>query len=218
MMFIDCFHKVRQLIDAFNEHYATEYSPLWLSCIDESMNIWLNKFCPAFMSHPRKPHPFGNEYHLIANGDKGRFIMLRIRLVEGKDRPKLPNGQWAFPTKWEQKGYNKTVDLLLDMTEPIHQTGKVVTGDSGFCVTLGVMALHAHRVFGQFLIKKRRYWPQKVPGDQIDEYMKGKGLGVVESFVQDLGGTPFYIHCCRDATTSPKSCRHTGLLMRWKVT
>ena len=137
------------------------------------------------MSLPCKSHPFGNEYHSIADGDKGRFIMWRICLVEGKERPKLPNAQWAFPTKWEQKGYNKTVDLLHDMTEPIHRTGKVVKGDSRFCVTSGITALHAYGVFGQFLIKKRRYWPHKVPGDQIDEYMKRKGLGAVELFVQD---------------------------------
>jgi hypothetical protein len=175
------------------------------------MNVWLNKFCPGFMSLLHKPHPFGNEYHSIADSDKGHFIMWRIRLVEGKYRPKLPNGQFAFPSKWEKKGFNKTVDLLLDMTEPIHRTGKVVTGDSGFCVKAGVTALHAHGVFGQFLIKKRRYWPQKVPGDQIDEYMKGKALGVVELFVQDLGGTLSYIHCCRDADYITKRTR-------WKVT
>ncbi len=78
------------------------------------MNVWLNKFCPGFKSLPCKPHPLGNEYHSIADGDKGHFIMWRIRLVEGKDPPKLPNGQFAFPSKWEKKGYNKTVDLLLD--------------------------------------------------------------------------------------------------------
>jgi hypothetical protein len=177
--FIGRFHEVRQMIDTFNEHYESEHSPSWLLCIDESMNVWLNKFCPGFMSLPCKPHPFGNEYHSIADGDKGHFIMWRICLVKGKDRPKLPKGQFAFPSKGEKKGYNKTVDLLLDMTEPIHRTGKVVTGDNGF--------------------KKRRYWPQKVPGNQIDEYMKGKALGAVESFIQDLGGTLFYIHCCRDA-------------------
>ena len=72
-------------------------------------------------------------------------------------------------------------------------------GDSRFCVTVGVMALDAHGVFGQFLIKKCRYcWPQQVPGDQINAYMNGKELGAVESFVQMLGSTPFYIHCCRD--------------------
>ena len=98
------------------------------------------------------------------------------------------------------------------MTAPIHRTGKVVTGDSGFCVTAGVTALHAHGVFGQFLIKKRRYWPQKVPGDQIDEYMKGKALGAVESFIQDLGGTLFYIHCCRDANYVTKIMLTHGTL------
>ncbi len=196
--FVDRFHKVRRMIDGFNDHDASEYSPSWLSCIAESMNVWLNKIGPGFMSLPRKPHPFGNEYHSIADGDKGRFIMWCIRLVEGKDRPKLPSGQWAFPSKRERKGYDKTVELLLDMTESIHRTGKIVTGDSGFCVTARVTALHAHGVFGQFLIKKCRYWPVKVPGDQIDAHMSRKELGEVESFLQDLGGIPFFVHCCKD--------------------
>ncbi len=60
LFFIDRFHEVRQMIDAFNEHYERGYRPSWLSCIDESMNSWLNKFCPGFMTVPRKPHPFGN--------------------------------------------------------------------------------------------------------------------------------------------------------------
>ncbi len=108
--------------------------------------------------------------------------------MEGKNRLKLLNGKWAFSSKFKQKGYNKMVDLLLDMMEPIHCTGKVVTSNSGFCVTFGVMALHDHGVFGQFLIKKSRYLPQMVLGDQIMAYMKGKELGEVKSFVQDLGG------------------------------
>ncbi len=154
--------------------------------------------CPS----PASQIHFANKYHSFADGNKGRVVMWRICLVEGKDRPKLPNGQWAFPTKWEQRGYNKTVDLLLDMMEPIHRTGKVVTGDSGFCVMLGV----------QFLIKKCRYWPQQVPSDQIDEYMKGKELGAVESFIQDLGEVPFYIHCCRDADYITKIMSTHGTL------
>ncbi len=47
--------------------------------------------------------------------------------------------------------------LLLELTEPIHRTGNVVTGDSGFCVTQGVIVLDDYGVHGQFLIKKRRY-------------------------------------------------------------
>ncbi len=142
LMFVDRFHKVREMIDAFNDHYSTEYMPSWLLCISESMNTWLNKFCPGFMALPCKPRPFGNKYHLIADRDWGKPIMWQVKLVEGKDRPKLPNGQWAFPSKWEREGYSKTVDLLLEITEPLHGSGKVVTGDSGFCVMKGVTVLH----------------------------------------------------------------------------
>ena len=169
--------------------------PSWLSCINESMNTWLNKFCPGFMALPRKPRLFGNECHSSADGDGGKPIMWWVKLVEGKDQPKLPNGQWAFPLKWEREGYSKTVNLLLEMTEPLHGSGKVVTGDSGFCVTKGVTALHQKGVFFQSLIKKRRYWPAQVPGDRSDAFMMTKRLGETHTFVQDLEGVHFYVHC-----------------------
>jgi len=214
LLFVDKFHEVRQMIERFNEHYAREYSPAWISCLDESMNSWLNKFCLGFMVCPRKLWPFGNEYHSIADGDENMHnsIMWRIRLVEGKDRPKLENGRWAFPTTWENEGYSKTVELLLDMTAPIHRTGKVVTGDSGFCVAEGVMALHAKGVYGQFLIKKRRYWPKHVPGDFIDAHMAGKALGETETYVQEIDGTRFLVHCCKDAEWVTKIMSTHGVL------
>ena len=212
LLFVDRFHEISEMIDAFNDHYSSEYKPLWLNCIDKSMNSWLNKFCPGFMSLPRKPHPFGNEYHSIADGDGGRPIMWRVQIVEGKDQPKKPDGTWAFPTKCEAKGYSNTVELLMDMTEPLHHTGKVVTGDSGFCVALGVTALHQHRVHGQFLIKKRRYWPKHVPGDYIDAYMMAKPLGATETFMQELGGIRFFVHCTRDADYITKIMSTHGVL------
>ena len=199
LFFMDRFHKVRQMIDAFNDHYEKRYQPLWLSCIDESMSTWFNKLCPGFMTVPCKPHPFGNAYHSIADGDDGKAIMWRVKIVEGKDRPKKADGTWAFPSKWEQRGFTKTVTLLLEMTEPIHGTGKVVGGDSGFCVTQGVLALDKVGVKAQFLIKKRKYWPKFVPGDYIDQYMMDKPLGHSETFVQVIDGITFYIHCTRDA-------------------
>ena len=56
-----------------------------------------------------------------------------------------------------KKGLSPTVALFLEMMESIHDTGKVVTDDSGFCVTQGVLALHD--------------MPKEVPGDNIDHYM-----------------------------------------------
>jgi hypothetical protein len=84
--------------------------------------------------------------------------------------------------------HTKTVKLLLDMTAPIHRTGKVVTGDSGFCVTASVMALHdrGRGVYGQFHIKKMRYWSKHVPGELINAHMAGKALGETKTYVQEI--------------------------------
>ena len=51
--FIDRFHDIRKLIDAWNDHMAGEYNPSWLNCLNESMNLWLSKFCPGV--HVRPP-------------------------------------------------------------------------------------------------------------------------------------------------------------------
>ena len=62
----------------------------------------------------------------------------------------------------------KTATLMLEMTKPVHHTGKVISMDSGFCVSVGIIAMHNFGVYGQSLIKKRRYWPKKVPCEAID--------------------------------------------------
>ncbi|KAL7463510.1 hypothetical protein ACHAXS_003872 [Conticribra weissflogii] len=89
--FQDKFYDVRQLLDAFNLHYEQNYIPSWMNCLDESMSSWLNQYCPGFMFVPRKPHPSGNEYHSIADGDQGKPIMWCVKLQEGKDQPKDQN-------------------------------------------------------------------------------------------------------------------------------
>jgi hypothetical protein len=48
--------------------------------------------------------------------------------------------------------------------------------------------------------------------DQIDAHMLKKGLGDVESFVQNLGRTPFYIHYCKDADYVTKMMSTHGTL------
>ncbi len=79
--------------------------------------------------------------------------MWRIKLQEGKDRLVDDNNKPCFPTNFELK--TKTSALVLYMTEPIHNTRKIVIMDSGFCVAAGILALHDFGVYGQSLIKKR---------------------------------------------------------------
>lgn len=101
---------------------------------------------------------------------------------------------------------------MCEMTEPIFGTGKIVSIDSGFCVTAGILHLHDLGVYGQAMIKKRKYWPQGVPGDQIDRYFEGKALGSCKSLKQDMDEIPFYVHCCKDTKYVTKMMSTHGLL------
>jgi hypothetical protein len=105
------------MLDAFNDHYNWNYIASWISCLDELMSSWLSKFCPGFMCIPCKPHPFGNEYNTIADGDQGKPIMFWIKLVEGKDRPKKTDGSWEFPSEYNR--LSKTIKTMLEMTKPL---------------------------------------------------------------------------------------------------
>ncbi len=141
---VDRFHEVRDRLDVFKEFYAYNYHPSWLNVLDKLMSSWLSKFCPGFMCVPQKPQPFGNEYHSIADGDDGKPIM---------NGPKKASGQWVFPTEFP--GLGKTATTMLEMTKPIHGKGKVVVGDSGFCVREGVIERHKCGVWFQAYVKKR---------------------------------------------------------------
>ena len=210
--FEDRFHEVRQMLTRFNEHYEADYCPSWMNTLDESVNSFTDQNCPGFMCIPRKPHPFGNEYHSIADGDGGKPIMWRIKLQEGKDRPKKPDGSFAFATEFERAGFTKTASLMLFMTKNIHHTGKIVTMDSGFCVKVGIEAMDKYGVYGQALIKKKRYWPRGVPGDQIDEHFNNKALGYSETLKQVADGKQFLIHCTKEEKYVTKLMSTHGLI------
>ena len=142
----DKFHPVCKMIDAWNLNMTQNFIPSWMSCLDESMCPWVSRYtCPGWMVVPQKPHPFGNKYHSICCGESG--IMYCVELVEGKDQPV----QRPKP-KYDEKG--KTVGLMLQMTSPIHGTGKVVMTDSRFCVLDGLMELKRVGVYSSTVVKK----------------------------------------------------------------
>lgn len=149
---------------------ADFFSPSWISCLDESMSPWTSRWtCPGWMFVPRKPHPSGNEYHTIACGLSG--ILWHMEMVEGKDQP--PE---ILRKEFDEMG--KTVGLLLQVTRQIWSTGKVIILDSGFCVLKGIVELMKRGVFASALIKKRRYWPKDVPGEDIKrEQLDDKAIG-----------------------------------------
>ncbi len=156
------------MIYEFNKHYEQNYISSLMYCLDESMRLWLNQYCPGFMFVPRKPHPSGNDCHLIADGDQGKQIMWYMKLQEDNDWPKDYNNKPCFPT--ECKYQTKTSSLMLYMTKPIHNTGNVMTMNSGFCVAAGILALHHIVVYGQLIKKHEGFWPKCVHENEIDEF------------------------------------------------
>jgi len=116
--------------------------------------------------------------------------MWRIKLQEGKDRPKDATGKWAFPSKFDGKNpatdrkYTKTASLMCKMTEPIHGTGKVVSMDSGFCVTAGILHMHDHGVYGQSLIKNGNISGRVSPATKSTNTSRGSHSFLSRLFVK----------------------------------
>ena len=65
--------------------------------------------------------------------------------------------------------------------------------DSGFCVLKGIIELHKNGVFASALIKKRRYWPKYIHGDEIKEHFKDKEVGDADSWAGQLDDVPFHV-------------------------
>ncbi len=114
--FLDRFWEVRQMVIEWNRNMAAVFSSSWVICLDESMSIWTSRWtCPGWVFCPRKPHPFGNEYHSACCGITG--IMFSVEMVEGKDRPR----QLGIPEF--QQDHGKTGGLLLCMLKSYFSSG-----------------------------------------------------------------------------------------------
>ena len=182
---LDKFWEIRELIDPWNDNMEAEFLPSWINAIDESMSKWLNEFmCPGFMYVPRKPWPFGNEYQdaVCCFSD----ILWRVDLREGKDHPRHLGEK-------EHKNLGCTTGVLLRLTKPIWASGKVVVLDSGFCVLQGLVELLQKGVYAHALIKKQRYWPKHVPGEQIIQHFNNKDIGDADAICGELDGK-FFIY------------------------
>ena len=157
--FRDKFWEIRDLIRTWNKHMKEIFSAGWALCLDESMSIWHSRWtCPGWVFCPRKPHPFGNEYHTACCGVSG--IMFSMEMAEGKDHP---------PQVFENySSLGKTSGLLMRMLTSFFSTGRYVILDSGFCVLMGLVALKKAGIFACAVIKKCRYWPYLVPGEYMD--------------------------------------------------
>ena len=77
---------------------------------------------------PRKPHPFGNEYHSISDaatekGLEGKPIMWRVKIQEGKDRPQEAEWELGIPLRVSWLLKNSDTDAGDDQAFAPHRKG-----------------------------------------------------------------------------------------------
>ena len=135
------------MIVAWNGHTERIFITSWISCLDESMSVWMNKFtCLGFVFCPCRIHPKGNQYHTICCGESG--IMYGWYIVQGMDYL-IPMGRPEFQTSPNMK----TVRLMLRLMRALWSTGKAVIMDSLFCVLKGLLETRKRGVYVSELIK-----------------------------------------------------------------
>ena len=187
----DKFHPVRLMINEWNKNMSLVFTPSYISCLDESMSFWSSKYtCPGFMFVPRKPWPFGNEYHTICCALSG--VMYQLEIVEGKDRPR----EMGKP-EYESMG-GPTIGLLLRLTKCIWGTGRIIVLDSEFCVLQAIIELAKFGIYAAALIKKRRYWPKYVKGEAIKKHFEDKNVGDVDAIAGKLDNIPFHYYAMKE--------------------
>ena len=186
----DRFWEVREMLAAWNANMANEFWAGWMTCLDESISKWVSKYtCPGYMVVPRKPWPFGNEYHTICCAMSG--LLFALELVEGKDKPNQRPDQ-------EHSDLGKMAGLMMRLTESLRFSNDVVICDSGFCVLKGVASCKKVGVNIQAMIKKRRYWPKYILGDMINAHFANKEVGDFDIMELKLDGEDLCIHAMKE--------------------
>jgi hypothetical protein len=65
-------------------------------------------------------------------------------------------------------------------------------------VLQGLIELKKRGVFAAALIKKRRYWPKWILGDEIDKHFDDKEVGDVDAWPGTLDNVPFHVFAMKE--------------------
>ena len=171
----DRFWEVQKMINAWNKNMTDTFSTSWISCLDESMNKWIQRHtCPGFVFCRRKTWPFGNDHHAIACGESG--ILFFVEIVEGKEK--------AAHLQQEHSSLSSTIGLILICTKTLHNTGKVSVFDSGFSGLKGII--------------KFFNLPKYIPGEKIKNHFVDLNVGDIQCWHGKLDAVQFHLHCMKE--------------------
>ena len=98
--------------------------------------------------------------------------------------------------EFEEKG--ATASLVARMKKPLWGTRKVVVMDSGFYLVEGLISIVDKGVLGLALIKKRCYWPNGVPAEEILRHMQKKEVVDVDTVRGSIRGESYHIKSIKE--------------------
>ena len=75
---------------------------------------------------------------------------------------------------------------------------KIVVLDSGFCVLRALVELRKRGVFAHALIKKRKYCPKYIKGDEIKAHFEGLEVGTADAIKGALDHVPFHVFAMKE--------------------
>ena len=141
-----------------------------------------------------------------------------MELVEGKDHP--PQIQERFCE------HGRTTGLLMRMLSTYFTTGRYVVLDSGFCVLRALIELKKVGLFACAVIKKRRFWPAMVLGDEMTEAFADANVGTLMAISGVLDGVKYFLWGLKEpsymmkmmVTGGPLIANETCKDQRWKFT
>ena len=116
-----------------------------------------------------------------------------MEIVEGRAHPP----QRGLP-EYEAE-FGKSVSLILRMSKTIFHSGRVVVMDSAFCQLNALIELLRRGVFALVVIKKKRFWPRSVRGQEMDEKVGATPIGTVAVLQGAMGANRFMLIALRDS-------------------
>ena len=83
--------------------------------------------------------------------------------------------------------------MCLRLTKSLQGTGSIVVMDSGFCVVKAITELRKVGIYSHALIKKRKYWPRFIKGEEIKEHFADKDPGYFDAMKMKYDDVDFHV-------------------------
>ena len=87
---------------------------------------------------------------------------------------------------------------MLRLSKLIWGSARIIILDSVFCVLKGIIELRKKGLYASALIKKCRFWPKYIRGEEIKTHFESLECGFADAWPGKLDNIPFHIYCMKE--------------------